>query len=99
MLRRHGPKEDGNTKPTGWRLQTVLADYIEKAAKDSGQPKTRVVEDALRMHRDLTKALAPHKPRFQRYALDAGLDWDTAENEIYARLIVAGLEQHEKRVK
>lgn len=99
VLRRHTGKKNEATKPTGWRLQKSLFDYVEQAAAAQRVPKTRVVEDALSMHRELSEKLSAHKPRFQRFALDEGLDWDTQETEVYARLIQRGLEQHEKQHK
>lgn len=81
------------------RVPKSLVDYIRKRAGDRRGQVTRVIEDAVMLHRALFEKMAPHKLRLQQLALDLKLDWETQESEVYARAMIMGLEQHEKHRK
>lgn len=96
--------DDGNGKSEARvalpvRVPKSLLDYVRKRAGDRRGQVTRVIEDAMRLHKDLYERLASHKTRLQRFALDKQLDWATQETEVYVQVMLLGLESHEKRHK
>lgn len=94
------PLEDsGPNKLVAMRLSETMRLYLEERAKNLGFTVTDVVKSAVRLHRALHLRLAAHRIALQRYALDEGLDWSTQEAEVYARLIIRGLEAAERRRK
>lgn len=89
------PKREAKQQK-GWRLGVSLVDYVEQRGK--GGPhgaETRIVEDAIGLHKKLYEATNEHKTRLARYALDVGLDLREQEPEVFARLMLAGLAAHE----
>lgn len=90
------------------RVPESLLNYVRERAgwkkvngkwQKGGGELTRVIEDSLKLHQQLHGVLKEHKLRLQRVALDAGLDWQTQEAEVYGRMIIEGLEVAEKRRK
>lgn len=89
------------------RVPESLLDYVRTRAgwtKNKGKwtsgghgAMTRVTEDLVRLHMHLHRRLLEFKIRLQRYALDEGLDWQTQEHEVYARLVIRGLEDAERK--
>lgn len=89
------PKREAKQQK-GWRLGESLVQYIEKRGKEGSHgAETRVVEDAIGLHKKLYEATAEHKLRLARYALDVGLDLREHEPEVLARLMLKGLAAHE----
>jgi hypothetical protein len=101
-----GKKEPRVTLPL--RAAESLVDYVRERAgwkKVHGKWQrgpgelTFFFEEALKLHRHLYLALREHKLRLQRVALDEGIDWNTQGPELYAKLIMRGLEDAERRRK
>lgn len=80
----------------GFRVRQSLADYIEKRTDGGAHGAgTRLIEDALGLHKSLFEKLASHKQQLARFAVDNGFDLHEQEAEVYARLILLGLAKTE----
>lgn len=99
MLLDDGTGKAEGTEQLAFRLPKSLADYVTKRAGPKRGAKTRVVENAIDLHRALYKAMGEHKRRLQQYAIDEGLDWEKHEPDVYVRLMLLGLETAEKGKK
>jgi hypothetical protein len=92
-----GADRKATKKQMGWRIDAELADYIQKAGEVSGQ--TNIVEDAVRLHRTLAEVLHQHMPRLVAFARDNALVMRDHESAVIAKLVLLGLEAHEKNRK
>jgi len=96
MLIDDGPKGEMKIQ-RGWRLKKSLVEYIEeRSAKAAHGAGTALVEDALTLHKVLHERLGREGLRLQRYAADQQLDMGRDSAEVVARLVLAGLESHER---
>lgn len=90
------------------RMTESLADYVRERAgwkkvhgkwqKGAGE-LTRVIEDAVELHRHLHRTLSAHRLRLQRAALDEGLEFATHAPDVLSKLVLLGLEAAEKQRK
>lgn len=99
MLLDDGRGKNEPTRQFAFRVPKSLSDYVAKRAGTKRGALTRVIEDALGLHRALYRALEQHKPQLQQFALDEGMDWATQESEVYVRLILRALEDAKQRRK
>jgi hypothetical protein len=81
------------------RVPPSLAKYVDDRSKEQRGGKTRVLEDALQIHRHMFERLAKDRVRIQLFAINEGLEWPKQEAEVYARLIQRGLDEAERRRK
>lgn len=89
----------GKKIPVAWRLEPDLVEYLQKAAEAAGRhgAQTELVEDAIRVQRDLGELLKADLDRLKRFALDHGLDLHESEAEVIAKAVKLALESHGKR--
>jgi hypothetical protein len=88
------------TRQKGWRLRASLVDYIERRSKDAHRgAETQLVEDAISLHATLHDRLGDAGPRLRRFAADSELDFARDSGEVIARLVLAGLDAHERAKK
>lgn len=85
--------------PLTVRLPKSLRDYLDKRAGERRGEVTRVMENALELHRYFYERLATEKPRLQQFALDEKIDWSAQEPEVFVRLVVRGLKDAERSKK
>jgi hypothetical protein len=91
------PKGIQKKIPVAWRLEQDLVEYLQKAAEGRRGAQTELVEDALRVQRDMGELLAPDLERLKRFALDLGLDLHENEAEVIAKAVRLALDAHGKR--
>lgn len=80
----------------GYRLKKNLVDYIKEIDRLTGGKHggpTRVVEDALKLHRAMFHGLGGVQARLTAAAKAFGMDWPEQENEILLELIKRGLDE------
>lgn len=82
-------------KQMGWRIESDLAEYIEKEGKVAGQ--VNVIEDCIRLHRTLHEVLSGYTPQLEAYATANALTMRDHESAVLARLIVEGIKATAKR--
>lgn len=95
-----GPKREAKIQ-RGWRLRESVVKYIQERGS-KGAPygaETRVVEEALLLHQALYETLKEQRLRLARYAVDIEADVARDEPKIIARLVLTGLDAHEKTRK
>ncbi len=90
------PKKEP-TRQKGWRLRASLVEYVEKRSGGAYRgAEAQVVEDALALHRALHDRLGEEAKRLQRYAAESGLELSRESGEVIARLVLAGLDAHDR---
>lgn len=92
---------EGSTSVT-MRIRDSLVAYIDatlaqQGGKDRGRTRTAVVEDAIKLDRDLSAALGAHRARLRTFARGQGLDLDAHLVEVLAQLALAGLDSLERK--
>lgn len=79
------------------RLPNTLIDYAKKVM-GSGET-TRGLIVIIRFHKKFFERLITERKKLQMFALDEDLNWPSQAPEVLARLIRAGLDEHERRRK
>lgn len=95
-----GQKDEGDEKrlSVAARLPESLVKHLVSLHGEAHGAKTRALSDCIRLHKKLLERLASERVRIQRFALDVGLS-PTQTPEILVRLILKGLDEHERRSK
>lgn len=84
-------------KSASLRMRQSLYDYVEATAKRQHRGKTDVIEDAIRMDRDIAVALGKHRGRLRAYAKAHDLDMDRRLVDLIVALVVEGLDAAERK--
>lgn len=89
------PPEDPKEarKQFNLRLPLSLLAYMAETAKARAITQTDILEEALRLDRDLSNRLADVWPEVREFAFDERLDLDRQLTEVLGRLIELGLKQ------
>lgn len=84
-------------RPVNFRTTDELHRYIKEEAVQTHRKEQAVINDALRMDRDLGKLLEPEVERLEAFAASQRLTLERDLAEVFSRLILLGLDAAEPK--
>lgn len=83
-------------RPMSIRLSDELRDYLERTAARDRTDMTSVIEDAIRLDRDLATMLEARRDELEAFAASQHLDLATSLPRVVGLLVLEAMDAHKR---